>query len=167
MDFNLMNWEKQKNDSSLARAIRSDTRLHRRERGRGGHRFHFSALKGLWSVENIHAVLNHKDDPAWLYFYNHPQQGWILVDWRMTRREAQALAELPQEYQVLYAEQAVEKSQVPGWHVHAGEKEHETSIDVSCRSEEIADDIREVFQEIGFWAVKGHVMESLPHIFMS
>lgn len=144
-----MRWEKQKNDSSLARAIRADIRAHRRERGRGGHRFRFSHLKGLWSVGEIHAVLNHKDDPAWQYYYNHPKQGWILVDWRMTRREAQALAELPQEYQALYAEQAVEKSSVPGWHVYAGWSPGEYSMDVLCTTFDIACEVDAVFSEIG------------------
>jgi hypothetical protein len=162
-EFEIFQWKKEKLDSEVPRAIRHDARLYRRERGRGGHRFRFSTLKNVWAVDEIWAVLNHKDDPIWQLWHNHGRHGWILVDWRLTRREAQALAELPLAVSAdLVVPQSVRR---PGWYVIAGEKEYTDTIDVACSSEEIADDIKEVFHNIDFWAAKGQVISDLLHLY--
>ena len=161
MDFEIFGWKKAKTDGELARSIQLSVRMHGREAGRGGHRYRLSHLKNLWHVDDIHAVVNHTDDPSWQYWRN-TAKGWILVDWRMTRREAQALAEFP-----LPVEEATEPAaQRPGWHVYAG-FDLPYTMDVPCRSELIADEIEEVFQLLGCETSKRQVSVSLPEVKLS
>lgn len=159
MDFDPFGWQKQKPDQEIARAIRRDIHLHRRERGRGGHRYRFATLKSLWTVDIIHAVLNHKDDPVWQRYYNHPSQGWLLVDWYMTRREAQAAAELPLPEDILRPTPALAPE--IGWHVYAGWQSSKWTMDVPCSSWETACEIDAVFAEIGCYATKTLVVPPL------
>ena len=91
-DFELTDWSNQPLDGEVAHSIRHDVRAFRRERGRGGHRFRYTHLKTLW-VSAAYAVLNHTDDQVWQLWYQDARQGWLLVDWCRTRREAQAVAD--------------------------------------------------------------------------
>lgn len=146
-EFDSLGWSREKLDGSLARSIRSSIRLRRRERGRGGHRYRFNTLKNLWAVDVIHAVVNHTDDPEWQYYYNHPSEGWLLISWHLTRREAQAAAELPLPPELVPT--VASRATVEGWHVLAGWKKDKFTMDVPCTSEEIAGEIEETFQVIG------------------
>lgn len=144
MDFQTFGWEKQKNDSAVAKSIRASVHQQRRERGRGGHRFRYSTLKAIWSVGETHAVLNHTDDTTWQYWRN-TNGGWLLVSWHLTRREAQASAELP-----LPADLAIPlRVSEAGLHVYAGWQQGSYTMDVPCSSDEIAQDIKEAFEIIG------------------
>jgi hypothetical protein len=154
MDFYSHTWIKAKdNDADIVQAIRRDIRINRRERGRAGHRFRHSTLKNVWYVDLIHAVVNHTDDPVWQHYYNHPRDGWVLVNWHMTRREAQAAAEQP------YVEQEVaDRPDGPkGLYVIADWPGHDNGypIKVHCSSPQIAGELKGVFESIGCRAMVG------------
>jgi hypothetical protein len=155
MDFKTYSWIKAKdNDADIVQAIRRDIRINRRERGRAGHRFRHVTLKNVWYVDLIHAVVNHTDDPVWQYWYNHPRQGWILVNWYMTRREAQAAAELP----YVEPEATEDKSEgLKGLHVVADwpGRDNGYPIKVYCSSPRIAAELKDVFESIGCRAMLG------------
>lgn len=145
MTFHSLQWTKTRtNDDDVIRLIRRDVRKFRREKGRAGHRFNHAKLKNCWHVEETHAVINHTDDPLWQYWYNHPQDGWTLVHWYSTRREAQAAAELPHPE----AQAAVDRT-VDGLYVKAGWSMDDYTMRVTCASRRIAEEIQGVFRKLG------------------
>jgi hypothetical protein len=149
VDFEVLPWKKQDADGEVSKHIRRHVRLYRRERGRGGHRFRYATLKSLWSADAIHVVLNHKDDPSWQYWYNDPRQGWNLISWHLTRREAQVAAEMP--HPDLTPEP---KFLTEGLYVLAGWSDENYTMKVACSSEGTADQIIAVFTGIGCVATK-------------
>jgi hypothetical protein len=154
LDFELPHWTNQPLDGDVALSIRHDVRQYRRERGRGGHRFRHSHLKSLWSVEDIHAVLNHNDDPAWQYWYHDARQGWLLVDWFSTRREAQAFVDMNPVPTIVIHGTNVDDTPI---HVLAGWPDPEYpellpkdyTMRVPCRSDYTASVVIEVFEKVG------------------
>lgn len=144
-DFDALDWSKQPTDGPVSQAIRRDVRKHRRERGRGGHRFSLNYLKTVWSAsDGSHVVLNHVDDLIWQMWYRHPEQGWVLMDWLSTRREAQAAAETHQP------ELSDSRPDMPpGIYVLAAWPGRPSTMRVHCSSERTADDITEVFARLG------------------
>jgi len=141
-DFHCLEWHKQPIDSPVALAIRRDVREHRRERGRGGHRFSLNHVKSLWSAnDGRHVVLNHVDDPAW-QMWHRDNAGWSMVSWHQTRREAQAAAEndsAPPEAKI-----------TSGIYVLAGSDPERMTIRTHCTSAATADDIEAVYVKLGF-----------------
>jgi hypothetical protein len=137
-------WTKAKDyaDDLVANSIRRDVRRYRREYGRAGHRFRFATLKNLWYVDMVHAVLSHSDDPVWQHWYNDGKEGWKLVAWYGTRREAQAAAERP-----IATPEDRPTSTESGLFILAGWGSH-YSMRVRCRPETIAD-IGAVFAALG------------------
>jgi hypothetical protein len=147
-DFDLITWRKLPLDGDLARSIRKDVRTHRRERGRGGHRFSFSHLKSLYGSDSgLHAVCNHTDDSVWQFWYRHPEDGWVLVNWHDALREAKAAAELP-----MPDTGPKPRPLAPGIHLLAGwdhGEETEYTIRLCCSSEDTATAMTEVYQKLG------------------
>lgn len=151
MSFNSLEWARAKtHDVDIVHAIRHDVRKYRREKGRAGHRFRFATIKNIWYVDEIHAVINHTDDPLWQYWYNHPQDGWILVHWYTTRREAQAAAELPHPEQSVTAKPFIE-----GIYVRAGWDMDNYTMRVTCSSDRTAVDIQSIFRKLGCFTSLG------------
>jgi hypothetical protein len=143
MDFRSFQWAKAKDlDGDVAEEIRHDVRRYRREKGRGGHRFRHATLKNLWHVENIHAVLNHADDPVWQYWYNHASNGWQLVGYYFTRREAQAAAERPHPIAPI-------KPLAPGRYIFAAWPDHEVTMRVRISSDYTGEQVSKVFGDLG------------------
>lgn len=144
-DFQVIEWVKCDNDGDLARELRKNIRQHRREKGRAGHRFAFTFLKTLWVADDDHhAVLNHVDDTVWQMWYRHPVEGWVLISWHATRREAQAAAESS------HPQLVVPKVRIhPGINVLAGWPGRELNMRVACSSEYTADVIGEIFAKLG------------------
>jgi len=144
-DFGAHHWVKSKGpDDDVAQQIRSDVRRYRREHGRGGHRFRHATLKNLWYVDQTHAVLNHTDDPVWQYWYNHPINGWVLVDWFRTRREAQAAAERPHPPVASSGKHVVDGTYVFAWWPN-----QDVTMRVRVRSDDIGAQIIKAFEGIG------------------
>lgn len=155
MDFQSFQWRKAKDtEDPVALDIRHDVRRYRREKGRGGHRFRYATLKNLWYVDQIHAVLNHSDDPVWQYWYHHPLNGWILISWHGTRREAQATAELPHPVEVA-------RSIAPGTYIFAAWPGQEVTMKVRVRSDWVGEQIIRVFGDLGC-ETKIEVIDALP-----
>jgi len=145
MAFKAFQWTHHPIDGDLARAMRRGIRARRREKGREGHRFHFDTLKNLWAADETHAVVNHSDDPSWQHWYNDPRNGWRLIGWHYTRREAQAAAERPvPEFKVKPPREAA-----PGIQVRAAWPHQEYTMVVSCSTDGTADTISDVFTKIG------------------
>jgi hypothetical protein len=152
-DFEVLPWKKQPVDGEVAKSIRKDVRTFRKERGRGGHRFRFATLKSLWSADAIHVVLNHSDDSAWQYWYNDARQGWSLISWHMTRREAQVAAEMPHPDLTPEPKFLAEGVYVlAGWPRENGEADY--TMKVACSTDKTADEILAVFTHLGFVATK-------------
>lgn len=146
-DFDVVTWGKLPLDGDIARSLRKDIRTNRRERGRGGHRFSFNHLKSIYGSDNgLHVICNHTDDPVWQLWYRHPQDGWILVDWRDALREAKAAAELPMPDADPAKPLASGLYLLAGW--DRGE-ETEYSIRILCSSETTAVAMTEVYQKLG------------------
>lgn len=146
-DFQALEWRKAATTDLVAQAIRKDVRSYRRERGRAGHRFSLNHVKSLWAAnDGAHAVLNHLDDEAWQMWYRHPETGWAMVSWHLTRREAQAAAEngksAPRNSEL--------KEPDPGLYVLAGSNPDRMTIRTHCRSEIAATDIEAVYAKLGF-----------------
>lgn len=144
-DFIALNWSKQPLTGDVSRALRKDVRTYRRERGRGDHRFSYTCLKTLWAADDgLHVVCNHIDDPAWQMWYRHPASGWIMIDWHLTRREAQAAAESK------HPELVERKPKVfPGINVLAGWPDRDPTMRVHCSSEATAAAVADAFVKIG------------------
>lgn len=144
-DFAALEWSKQSLTGDVAKALRKDVRTYRRERGRGGHRFSYNYLKTLWAADDgLHAVCNHIDDSAWQMWYRHPTDGWIMIDWHLTRREAQAAAESK------HPELVERKPKIfPGINVLAGWPDRDPTMRVHCSSEATATVVSEAFDKIG------------------
>lgn len=125
--------------------------MRRRERGRGAHRFRYVTLKSIWSADDIHVVLNHTDDVSWQYWYLDGKDGWNLIGWYMTRREAQAAAEMPRPV-------VPPKFLKEGLYVLAGWPQEDAPVDytmkVACQSEGTANEIMAVFTHLGCVAMK-------------
>lgn len=143
MGSELLNWKKQALDGEVARAVRHDTRMHRRERGRGGHRFRFDDLKALWHVGD-YVVLTHHSDSIWQLYHRDPEQGWLLISWFFTRREAQVAALHPLPDITPKPKRAVE-----GVHVLAGWPDGEKTMRVPCGTSYTAEVIEAAFASIG------------------
>ncbi len=151
-EFDLLTWTRQPADGDFAKELRHDVRMHRREKGRSGHRFNYNRLKSLWSVGGIHAVMNHQDDPTWQFWHKDALSGWNLMSWHLTRREAQAAAEQP-----LPDLTPKPKDKTYGLHVYAGWSGMDPfgfqrdwpSIVVPCSSEYTAGVIVKIFEDMG------------------
>jgi hypothetical protein len=147
-DFTALEWVKHPTDQTLAQNLRRNVRQKRTERGRGGHRFSMNYLKTLWGAsDGIHAVLNHVDDPVWQMWYEHPEQGWMLISWHATRREAQAAAE-SRHPEIMDPEPTVR----PGLNLVAGHPSRpgKYPIRVLCSSEHTATELEGIFDRLGF-----------------
>lgn len=144
-DFESLSWVKAPTDGEVARAIRKNVRMHRREKGRGGHRFAQSFLKTLWVADDgRHAVLNHIDDLTWQMFYRHPESGWGLIHWYATRREAQASAESAHPDLVFQA-----PTIYSGINILAHFPDRKNRMRVHCSSDYTATVIEETFMKLG------------------
>ena len=156
-DFESLSWVKQPVDGDFARAIRKDVRLYRRERGRGGHRFSMNFIKTLWVADDsMHAVLNHIDDLVWQMFYRHPTQGWLLIHWYDTRREAQAAAE--SDHPELVSRRPTVH---PGINVLANFPHRDNRMRVHCSSDYTATVVEETFVKIGCITAREVVPEAV------
>lgn len=140
----ILPWKKQPLDGEVARSIRHDIRMHRRERGRAGHRFRYDDLQVLWAASNKYAVLRHLSDPVWQFFYNHPTEGWKLISWHFTRREAQVAACQPIPEPKVKAQPVKE-----GIHVLAGWPKKKKTMRVPCSSPETAGAVEAAFLHLG------------------
>jgi hypothetical protein len=149
-------WEKVELDGPTAMAMRHDTRKFRREKGRAGRRFQFVRLKSLWTADGIHAVCNHLNEAEWLYFHRTALQGWLLMSWHGTRREAQAAAELP-----LPDLTPKPKPTTPGLHVKAGwTHKRGVTMDVACHSEYTAGVVADIFDKLGCTIVEKEMVDA-------
>lgn len=161
MTFDSLQWSKAKNSSDdIVRSIRHDVRKFRREKGRAGHRFRFATLKNIWYVDQVHAVVNHTDDPVWQYWYNDPQDGWMLVHWYSTRREAQAAAELPHPESV--KEKLVVADKSDGHYVLVAWPNKDFSMRYHCSSPYTAQETMKVWEKLGCRTVIEGEEVSLP-----
>ena len=147
MDFHSLQWSQLKHDHEVIAELRRDVRVHRRETGRAGHRFNPATLKNVWAADDVHLVLNHTDDPAWQHWH-HGAQGWYLVHWHPSRREAQAAAELP-----LRTVPVDVVDMVVGLRVEAGWPGRGSTMIVTCSSPATAEDVAKVYSNIGCTAV--------------
>ena len=144
-----LTWEKHTVDGTFATEIRRGIRQHRREKGRGGHRFRYDDLKTLWGAKDrkgTYAVLTHNEDKLWQYWFKG-EDGWKLQSWFKLLKDAQAEAEKPRPKPVV-----VPSKVEPGSYVHAawtapyrGRK----PMVVRCQTDSTAAVISELFQKLG------------------
>ena len=144
MSSQVLNWKKQPLDGEVSKGLRKGIRQYRRERGRGGHRFRYDDLKALYSVGDF-IVLTHHGDSIWQLYHRHPQNGWFLISWHFTRREAQIAALHP-----LPDLTPKPKKIKEGIHVLAGwDDPMVKTMRVHCSSTWTADCIEAAFQSLG------------------
>lgn len=147
MDFHSLLWRQVKHDHENVSELKRDIRTYRRETGRAGHRFNPATLKNVWSSGGVHLVINHVDDPVWQHWHHGPE-GWYLVHWHLSRREAQAAAELP-----LRTVPPTPPGKVSGLRVVAGWPGRAGTMVVKCSSPTTAEDVAKVYSNIGCTAV--------------
>jgi hypothetical protein len=141
---------------AIAQYLRRDIRAHRREKGRDGHRFHYSEIKELHAgYPNppadgelpIHIVLTHHDDSTWQHWAHHHEKGWLLCTTSPTRAAAMELAE----------SHTWELEEIPppesGLYVLAGwphpDEELSFTMRVRCHSKNIAITVADVLRSLG------------------
>ena len=146
--------------TTVARHLRRDIRAHRREKGRGDHRFRYTDLKELHAgylhplgqeeEGPIHVVLTHHEDPVWQHWARHPENGWMLCDWYSDKQQAMAAAEQHNWEPV----EEVPNGREPGIYVLAGwPKEINEPIDYTmsthCTSKNVAITVADTYRAMG------------------
>ena len=143
----VLQWVKCSVDGSFAKDLRRGIRMHRREKGRGGHRFSFSDLRGIWISGDDHAILTHDDDHAWQFWWRHPERGWYLQSWHRLLSEAKEEAEKPRVLEI------ASRPLSSGIYVCAEWQEPyikgSKPMMVRCSSESTLKDILQVFSSLG------------------
>jgi hypothetical protein len=84
-------WFEHKKDGDLAKSIRRDLRLYRREKGKGGHRFVFKDLQEIWSTAGDvpeHVLVTHYQDATWQHYWCHPERGWLQQGFYSSKDDA-------------------------------------------------------------------------------
>jgi hypothetical protein len=119
--------------------------MYRREKGRGGHGFSYSDLKGVWGSGDDYAIVTHIDNRAWQLWWRHPERGWFLQSWHRLLNEAKDEAENPRTLDL------VPQQNLPGTYVCAEWKAPYSSnqpMMVRCQ-EYTAGEIASVFDSLG------------------
>lgn len=163
-----LTWTQESLDAKLVQHLRRDIRAHRRERGRGGHRYVFKDLKELHAGRTepdliTYVVLTHHQDPAWLVFGWHEGHGWLLLGWHEQCEQARLAAE---SHVWEPEEDSVASPGEPGIYVCAGwayapfrdpEKPVAHTMRVHCRTKNAAIAIAEAFHKLGCETVREEV----------
>ena len=141
-----MDWTKQSPNGPAAKKLRREIRMHRREKGRGGHGFSFDDIRALWMLGDDHAIVSHNSDRSWQFWWRNPGRGWYLQSWHRLLGEAQDEAKKPRAITP-----APTKTRSPGNYVYAewtAPYSGNDPIMVRCSSDYTTAAIREVFESL-------------------
>lgn len=141
----VLQWNKHPVDGDFAKKLRREIRMHRRERGRSGNRFCYSELRVIWSSGDDHAIITHKDNNLWQYWWKHPSKGWFLQSWHRLLSDAKEEAEQPRPLEMAPAKNS------PGTYIYAYWDSPYSGgpMMVRCSTDYTASQIREVFRSLG------------------
>lgn len=140
-----MEWTKQPVDASAAKKLRREIRMHRREKGRGGHGLTFNDIRALWMSGDDHAIVSHNSDRSWQFWWRNPDRGWHLQSWHRLLGEAQEESLKPR------AITATTRPRVPGNYVCAEwttPYSGSAPMMVRCSSEYTTKAICEIFESL-------------------
>jgi hypothetical protein len=142
----VLQWNREPVDGEFAKALRRGIRMHRRERGRGGHGFGYSDLRALWVSGKEHAVLTHDCDRIWQYWWQHPQRGWFLQSWHRLLAEAKQEADRPRPLDAAPSPLSSGTYVCAEWvDPYSGK----TPMMIRCHTEYTAREISDVFERLG------------------
>jgi hypothetical protein len=148
-----LTWQLEPVNKAIAQLLRRDIRAHRREKGRGGHRFKYSDISEIYAAYTDgeladHILVHHNDDPVWQDWCNHPEDGWILCDWYPSLQQAQQAAQI-HSWEPVEVTPEVDGRE-PGIYVLAGWPGRTTTpIRVHCHSKNIAITIADILRGLG------------------
>jgi hypothetical protein len=95
-------WTEHKVDGDLAKQLRRELRMYRREKGKGGHKFSFKDLRAIYAPDTDdveHAIVTHNTDSAWLHFWRHQTRGWMQQQPYYSQDEAYQAVEAFEPYE--------------------------------------------------------------------
>lgn len=151
-------WTHELIDGDLARALRRDIRLKRREKGRGGHRFRYDDLVELMQCGS-HVLVTHKEDQHWQHWYRDGDDGWKLQGWHDTLGAAKVAVEA-------FSPPAKTPGTPggPGLYVRATwpRQDRPRGIRVKCATPRTAAALEDIFTKLGYEARQETVLVGAP-----
>jgi hypothetical protein len=143
----VLQWERIPADGLFIKKVRRELRMHRREKGRGGHEFIHDDIRVIWASGDDHIILTHNADRAWQFWWRHPEQSWVLQSWHRLLAEARDEADRPR-----IVELPAPKKTDAGLYVCAEWREPyfgERPLMIRCSSQKTASEIASVFESLG------------------
>lgn len=142
-----MEWNIEPLKDGLAKVLRRQIRIFRREKGRSGHRFRYDDLKAMFSANEEHVVVTHHEDKLWQYWRKDSEEGWKLESWHRGMHEAMREAEKPRR------KPKPEPEPLPGTYVCAvwahDDYHGSRPMMVRCQNDYTVSVIMEVFKHLG------------------
>lgn len=143
----VLQWEKISADDPFVKRMRRELRMHRREKGRGGHEFMHDDIRAMWLSGDDCVIVSHSTDRVWQFWWRHPEQSWALQSWHRLLAEAKAEADKPR-----IVSPPPQRGCDPGLYVCAEwlKPYHgHGAMRVRCSSDYTASEISQVFQGLG------------------
>lgn len=143
----ILQWERIPTNGDFMKKMRRELRIHRREKGRGGHEFVHDDVRTLWASGDDYAILTHNSDRVWQFWWRHPEQGWALQSWHRLLADAKQEADKPR----ILALPSV-KAPEPGLYVCAVWQEPYSGnrpLMVRCSSDYTATEVTDMFLALG------------------
>lgn len=154
-------WTQEPVDGDLAKTLRRDIRMHRREKGRGGHRFRYDDLADLM-VGGNHVAATHHEDKHWQHWWRDGDEGWKLQGSYTTLRSAQeaAAASVP----IRQLPPPLPANLSAGLYVRATwpRQDRPRGIRVKCSTPRTAEVLTDIFTRLGYETKQENVLVGAP-----
>jgi hypothetical protein len=134
-----LEWERKPVSRELTRNMRAINRV--KQMTIDDHRLFYEGIAEVWATipGEDHVVLTHKKDPAWQYWYKHPEDNWIFLSVHTTREGAQEAVQA-----------STDPETPPGRYVIAQLSKGARKIRVLCTSESGPDVLSSIFTKMDY-----------------
>lgn len=160
--MNNNSWTQESTDGELAKFLRRDIRLHRREKGKGGHRYRYDDLTGLMvNANRDHVAATHLEDKHWQHWWRDGNEGWKLQGSYTTLASAQEAAEA---FTPMRKPPLAPRPASPGLYVRATwpRQERPRGIRVKCSTPRTAEVLTDIFTRLGYETKQEKVLVGAP-----